>query len=73
MRFLCDDPLNTTARVMDVARKMSLRLSRLELVERADGAGQLTLVLGDAPEWMSDLFVARLATFLDLTPETDDA
>ena len=73
MQFLCDDPLNTTGRVMDLARKMSLPLARLELVGRADGAGRLTVCLGEVPDRMAELFAARLATFLDLTPESDDA
>lgn len=72
MRFICADPLGAINRVSDMARRLGIVPERLSYQRRGDGCYVLSLDLLQPDGAEGRLFRARLATLLDLLPETAD-
>ena len=73
MRFLCHDPFSEVSRVIDIARRLDLPLSRLTYVRLDDGSYRLSVGLLDDTCPRAAVFAARLTQLADLIPEECDA
>ena len=73
MPYTCREPFSAMSRVIDIARRLDLPLSRFHLDQRRDGSFTLDFKPADETCQAARLFHARVAQLLDLAPETEDA
>ena len=67
-RYCCRDPLDTVSRMIDVARRLDLGFSALQL-ERVDEERYLVrFALNEADTLRARNFAARIALLFDLEP-----
>ncbi len=70
--FVCDDALNVTCRVIDMARRLGLGLETLALTRTEDGRACIRLALEEPQSEAAEQFRARVRAFLTLLPEPCD-
>ena len=73
MQFLCEDPYGTPSRVIDIARRLDVRLEHFHLDQREQGDFVLSFEPADTACHAAQVFRARVALLLDLIPETENA
>lgn len=73
MQYTCNEPFSAMNRVIDIARRLDLPLSRFHLDQRADGSYTLDFKLVDDCCQAARIFRARVDLLHDLAPETEDA
>ncbi|WP_158967247.1 hypothetical protein [Chachezhania sediminis] len=73
MRYVCQDPFNALARVIDIARRLDLCLDRLSFDRRDTGDFLLFVQLVDTASPAAQVFRLRVEQLLELRPEPDHA
>lgn len=73
MPYTCHEPFSAMNRVIDIARRLDLSLSRLHLDQRVDGSFSLDFQPDDENCHAARIFHARVDLLLDLTQEKEDA
>lgn len=62
--FLCSDPLNGVARVMDTARRMGLHLNSLHVEKARPELYEIEVTLDETDPHLIHMFTARLDVLL---------